>query len=808
MDSYSGSITKKRRLRQDDNDDDNNDIMPSTTSRQLVQQLQDVPTTHHYQVSYMHKQTVTHACTSLRHGYVITGSADGVVKFWKRTSTSSSSSSGAPGSASHGAAAAAASAGGGGSSSSSSRCLEFVKSYSSHVGPLLALITSQPNGDSAVSIGYDGTIKFYDVATFDVSGMIRTTSSSSSSSSNTKMKFRLGRHAALMEREDLYLLVSTRAPTREEWQVELREEKEMQLLRQQHHQQQQQRQKDDNDDDDEDTGPLPQKPNTDTSSNKQHTSGSSNSSNNERTGVLAGSILLFSGTNLSPDPLRIISYHAAPVTAMSYHTSKHWVVSGDASGVLEVWNVPLSPSMGDGEDGVGSGGSIGQQQLPFESKFDTDLYALIKKKTYAIDIAISEGMTPGASNNSSSSSSGIHGHFAVYASDRKIRLFTFHGCKLVCMYDERFMTNSFSKKSSSTLGIDMIEYGKRKALECEMEDTYLLSGGVSTNPSTKQSYSTVMPSSEGNYHQRIHITFDNSGQYLLIPTIVGIKVINIQTHRVVATVGKGDASAVRFIHLCLCPGDAKINQQMQLARMGGSSAAIQHGGSEGPNDSLLIALAYGKRRFYAFSHHDPLSSHDQVEPGEDVILARDILNEAPDASDLLEATHLGRSNNNDEPAILTTASKAILRTTHGDISIKLFKDTPRTIQNFVGHAQSGYYDNVIFHRIIPGFMIQTGDPLGDGTGGESIWGGEFEDEIRRDLRHDRPFTVSMANAGPNTNGSQFFITTVPTPWLDNKHTVFGRVVGGMEVVMAIEGVKTDELDRPLSEVKILSIDLS
>lgn len=725
----SGTTSKKRRLRQDDNDDIESNSTVATLSpppprhQHLPLLLQDVPTTHHYHVSYMHKQTVTHVCTSLRHGYVITGSADGVVKFWKRTATSSSNSGGGNSSAETTLTATPAAVGGGGSSS---RCLEFVKSYSSHVGPILALLTSQPNGDSAVSIGYDGTIKFYDVATFDVSGMIRTSTTTTSNFKNKK-KFRLGRHATLIEREDLYLLVSTRAPTREEWQVELREEKEWQL---------QQRKKEDSDDEEEDTGPLPQKQ-TIATSDKQ-ISGNTSSSNERMVFVPTGSILLFSGTNLSPDPIRIITYHAAPVTAMAYHTSKQCVVSGDFSGVLEVWNVPFYPSsVGDNDVDV-TGGQEQQKQLPFESKFDTDLYALIKKKIFAIDIAVSErGMTADA--NGDSRSIGDHGNFAVYASDRKIRLFTFHGCKLVCMYDERLKVYDeilSSKKSSSSLGIDMIEYGKRKALEREMEDTYLLSGGVSTNPSTKLSYSMVMPSSDGSYHQQIHITFDNSGQYLLLPTIVGIKVINIQTHRVVATIGKADASALRFLHVCLCPGDAKINQQMQLARMGGSSVAIQHGGIEGPNDSLLIALAFGKRRFYAFSHHDPLfSSHDQAEPGEEVILARDILNEAPDASDLLEATHLGRSNMNDEPAILTTASKAILRTTHGDISIKLFKDTPKTVQNFVGHAQSGYYDNVIFHRIIPGFMIQTGDPLGDGTGGESIWGGEFEDEIRRELRH-------------------------------------------------------------------------
>jgi peptidylprolyl isomerase domain and WD repeat-containing protein 1 len=133
---------------------------------------------------------------------------------------------------------------------------------------------------------------------------------------------------------------------------------------------------------------------------------------------------------------------------------------------------------------------------------------------------------------------------------------------------------------------------------------------------------------------------------------------------------------------------------------------------------------------------------------------------------------------------------------------------PRTIENFTTHAKNGYYDGVIFHRVIKGFMIQTGDPMGDGTGGESIWGGEFEDEFHRSLKHDRPFTVSMANAGPNTNGSQFFITTVPTPWLDNKHSVFGRVVKGMDVVSAIEKTKTNpRTDKPFEDIKILNISI-
>jgi cyclophilin family peptidyl-prolyl cis-trans isomerase len=144
---------------------------------------------------------------------------------------------------------------------------------------------------------------------------------------------------------------------------------------------------------------------------------------------------------------------------------------------------------------------------------------------------------------------------------------------------------------------------------------------------------------------------------------------------------------------------------------------------------------------------------------------------------------------------------AIIQTNMGTIELELFADkTPKTVENFVGLAKKGYYNGVIFHRVIDKFMIQGGDPTGTGRGGESFWGGRFEDEIVPELKHDSEGILSMANAGPNTNGSQFFITLVPTPWLDGKHTVFGKVIKGMEVVRAIGKVQTNQQDRPLKDV--------
>lgn len=151
-----------------------------------------------------------------------------------------------------------------------------------------------------------------------------------------------------------------------------------------------------------------------------------------------------------------------------------------------------------------------------------------------------------------------------------------------------------------------------------------------------------------------------------------------------------------------------------------------------------------------------------------------------------------------------TKTKVLFETTQGVIEFKLFPNlAPKTCENFVGLVEKGYYDGVIFHRVIPQFMVQGGDPTGTGRGGKSIWGKPFEDEVTPDARFDRPGLLAMANAGPGTNGSQFFITTAKTPWLNMRHTIFGEVASGYDVVQKIEGMPTDGGDRPLDEQKIV-----
>ena len=179
---------------------------------------------------------------------------------------------------------------------------------------------------------------------------------------------------------------------------------------------------------------------------------------------------------------------------------------------------------------------------------------------------------------------------------------------------------------------------------------------------------------------------------------------------------------------------------------------------------------------------------------------------------------------------------AVMHTNMGDIKIKLFPEkAPKTVENFVTHSKNGYYNGLKFHRVINDFMIQGGDPRGNGTGGESIWGGSFSDEFDPEL-HNLRGALSMANSGPDTNGSQFFIVQAPsvderfipqmerlpdmftdesiedykavggTPWLDFRHTVFGQVFEGMDVVDAIASVDRDSSDKPLEDIVINSVE--
>ena len=150
------------------------------------------------------------------------------------------------------------------------------------------------------------------------------------------------------------------------------------------------------------------------------------------------------------------------------------------------------------------------------------------------------------------------------------------------------------------------------------------------------------------------------------------------------------------------------------------------------------------------------------------------------------------------------ATEVVFETTQGKIVFALKPEVaPKACENFIGLVQKGYYDGISFHRVIKGFMIQGGDPSGTGRGGQSVFGKSFDDEFKPNVTFDKAGLLAMANAGPNTNGSQFFITTVPTPHLNGHHTIFGEVVDGMKVVRLIENTEVDMRSKPQKEQLIL-----
>ena len=284
-----------------------------------------------------------------------------------------------------------------------------------------------------------------------------------------------------------------------------------------------------------------------------------------------------------------------------------------------------------------------------------------------------------------------------------------------------------------------------------------------------------------------NIQFDESEKYLYYPCWEGIKLVNLKKKEVIKILGKKEK--LRFISICLFQGESLRNKTGIITES--KMKNEDNINADKIVDPLLFANAYKSNRFFIFSKNEP-----------DNKIKRDMMNE--DIDELKNKATMNAKNTKNKD-IVDLPEKAVIDTTKGEIFIKLFvNECPKTTKNFITLGKRGYYDGLIFHRVIKNFMIQTGDPKGNGTGGESIYGKPFKDEFNENLKHEA-FTVSMANAGPDTNGSQFFITTVPCHWLDNKHTVFGRVYDGSDVVKVIEDTKVDKKNKPYEDIKIVTI---
>ncbi|KAK0307117.1 Peptidyl-prolyl cis-trans isomerase cyp15 [Friedmanniomyces endolithicus] len=444
-----------------------------------------------------------------------------------------------------------------------------------------------------------------------------------------------------------------------------------------------------------------------------------------------GDIAIYDGRGENQQPVHTIAaLHRKPVHLMAYNDAYDCVVSVDESGMIEYWR----PS-----------GSYEKPDNVFDMKSGTSLFEFKKAKSVPSSLTISPTCR----------------QLATFSfPDRKVRVFDFASGKLHRTYDESLtiITEMQQAGTLSSEPLEAVDFGRRMAVERELD-----------TPAVRS---------------RQNVIFDESGHFILYGSLLGTKVINTLTNRVVKLYGREEP--FRPLNLALFQGqpDKKDIVTIQMAASDNPLLAEAEA-----RDAMLVATGSTKSRFYMFTNTTQISKSD-----------RDIHNEKPKTLNLHHKASAETVSRNSRMA--TTAT---LHTSLGDIHLRLYpQHAPKAVENFTIHAREGYYNNLIFHRVIRKFMIQTGDPLGDGTGGESIWGKEFEDEFTHELRHDRPYVLSMANAGPGTNASQFFITTGEAAWLDGKHTIFGRCVRGMEVVHAIENVRVWK-EKPVEDVKIVDV---
>ena len=351
-----------------------------------------------------------------------------------------------------------------------------------------------------------------------------------------------------------------------------------------------------------------------------------------------------------------------------------------------------------------------EPKFNYKMKLDTDLFIFAGKLTI-VSIAISKNGK----------------YFAACASDWNIYVFDIQNGKLIRVILENI------DMDVENYGIEADDFNARVAADKQYKNNYTY----------------------------FNAQFDESGKIIVVPSIFGIKFIDIKSGVLLRIIGRVE----------------KHERYNSLAML------------QSTEPPMLIATAFDRQRFYLYTNKSPESPK------------RDVYNEKASKEKLQQTVQQRKIN----PVKMSTI--ATLHTTMGSIKFEMFiNECPLTVENFVTHARRGYYDNIRIHRVVRDFCIQTGDPTGTGIGGESIWGGTFEDEIPPNGHlFDKEGMIGMANSGKNTNGSQFFITTVPTPHLNGKHTCWGRVIEGMENIHMMELVDVDPYHHPKQEIKLINI---
>eukprot|EP01135_Chromosphaera_perkinsii_P007537 Nk52_evm21s913 gene=Nk52_evmTU21s913 len=639
-----------------------------------------LPNCDQYEVSYMHRDALSHVVVTPHTGFIVTASVDGHIKFWKKHEKVG---------------------------------IVFVKHFRAHLSKINDVACSS-DGKLLCTVADDKTAKIFDVVNFD---MINMMSQLGYLPAKCSFVFQAGKGAGSGRGEAMLLIAEAYTGTLRVYDAH-------------------------------GDGSFVGEPSEDDPENSMP---------RKRQKTETSCLRVLEGV------------HNHHIVGIAFCDKLGIGISMDVKGIIEYW-VPKNefkhPTV---ESGL----------VNFSSKLDTDLFELVKHKTMPLELAISPSGE----------------FFVVTCDDRKVRVFRVKTGKLYKVFDESLSAIQKQQEATSEANrLDTIDFGRRLAAEREIDSlsaryrAQVLDEANITHP--------VCPVNPA----RVNALFDESGMFVLFSSLFGIRVVNVYTGKCVRVIGKHESS-VKFTSIALFQGSVALAQITLSLEMQASSNPLLESKKE--EDPLLLCCGLKKNRFFIFTTREPGEidiSNNDVE-GSSRPENRDIFNEKPTHEEKLAASGPVKAK--------TVNNGAVLHTSYGDIEVKLFpKECPKTVENFCTHAKNGYFNGLLFHRVIKNFMIQTGDPEGDGTGGESIWGGEFEDEFHRDLRHDRPFTLSMANAGANTNGSQFFITVLPTPWLDNKHTVFGRVVRGMDTCVKISETRVNKkTERPMEDITIVSVTL-